>query len=115
MCFQETHFLIRRLLFASIRIFTVALGTFLEFNGFGLHLRLELELVRVQEAEGELLTECHFFFKLSFQMVDLLDDFACLLLRDQVNAIQVLILIHWWPILKNDTHTLRVTYSYACS
>lgn len=83
MTLKKAHFLIWRFLLlcfcSSLRSRIIDI---LKFNGLRhKHLRLELQLIRVQETELQLLTKLDFLFKIRSHYLLLLNDLSCELRR----------------------------------
>jgi hypothetical protein len=98
MTLKKAHFLIWRFLLLCFcsglwsRIIDI-----LKFNGLRhKHLRLELQLIRVQETKLQLLTKLDFLFKICSHYLLLLNDLSCelrrlMLRRDHVVNVVILV------------------------
>jgi hypothetical protein len=118
MTLKKAHFLIWRFLLLCFcsglwsRIIDI-----LKFNGLRhKHLRLELELIRVQETELQLLTKLDFLFKIRSHYLLLLNDLSCelrrlVLRRDHVVNIVILVfpmqMISYDCLTPSDSRILR--------
>jgi hypothetical protein len=110
MTFKKSHFLIWRFLLlcfcSSLRSPIIDI---LKFNGLRhKHLRLELELVRVQETELQLLTKLDFLFKIRSHYLLLLNNFSCELRRLMLrwnHVVNVVILVFPMQMISYDCLT----------
>jgi hypothetical protein len=118
MTLKKAHFLIWRFLLlcfsSSLRSPIIDI---LKFNGLGQkHLRLKLQLIRVQETELQLLTKLNFLFKIRSHYLLLLNDLSCelrrlMLRRDHVVNVVILVfpmqMISYDCLTPSDSRILR--------
>lgn len=83
MSFKKAHFLIWRFLLLGFRSgLRSVIIDILKFNGLRhQHLRLELQLIRIQETELKLLTKLNLLLKIRSHHMLLLNDLPCELRR----------------------------------